>query len=395
MIAVGQHLQLEKHEADAKLAESFLKLKTNPNDPAVLTDIGHAYNVQEKDDLSFEYMKRALAALEHPITWFNYALLLRQYGRHEEAFPYVEKAHKAWPWNIFMGHVYAEELIRQGKWLEAWPLCAKYRSTHHFCAIPGVAEWQGEDIRGKRLAVVCEGGNGDAIWLYRFLPKLKEMGALVRFHTTESLAALFDENRNLDYPKDTILYDLEHPYDYWVSIFELLRWLNVAEPYWPGVYIKAYPDLSLANRTALPKVGICWSAGEKLDVRKHRSLSKDHALALTSNNQIDWLNLQKDENLPVFMWKFPMKDWLDTAHCVAALDLVITVDTAMLHLAGAMGKPTWLLLGGFQDCKWQAGETTGWYPSVRIFRNDSAGFDNLIPKVQKELDAFAGNRVNL
>lgn len=387
MIAVGQHTQLEKHETDAKLAESFLKLKANPNDPEALTDIGHAYNVQEKDDLSFEYMKRALAALEHPITWFNYALLLRQYGRHEEAFSYVEKAHKAWPWNIFMGHVYAEELIRQGKWLEAWPLCAKYRSTHPYCAIPGVEEWQGQDINGKRLAVVCEGGNGDAIWLYRFLPKLKEIGALVRFHTTESLAALFDENRNLDYPKDTILYDLEHPYDYWMSIFELLRWLNVAEPYWPGVYIQGNPD-AVPCPSVSPRVGLCWSAGEKLDVRKHRSLSEEQAAMLTACDGINWQSLQ-------YGYDFEPKDWAETAAMVAHMDLVITVDTAMLHLAGAMGKPTWLLLGGFQDCKYGYGETTGWYPSVRIFRNDSAGFDNLIPKVQKELDAFAGNRVNL
>lgn len=377
----GGHGSLEKGEAIEILPLALSALNEYPNDVEVLHTIGHCYNVLEQDAQALEYFKRA-AETPHPVTWANYASILRQAGRYEEAFPYFWNAHRAWPDDKYIGHAYAEELIRKNKWLKAWPLCSKYRFSKEGATPLGLEEWKGQDLKGKKIAVLLEGGRGDTFWLFRFIPKLVEMGANVSLLGPEDLA-MFLEGHPFLGPVDL---DLDRPYDYWVSIFELLQWLEVDKPYWPGVYFNAEPSI---KRTLGKKkrVGLCWTCGEAIDVRKYRSLDRNQAARLVLNRNVEWVSLQKDQPLD-YCFQPILNTWKDTAAVIDSLDLVIAMDTSVAHLAGAMGKPTWLLLGGYQDCKWMAGDTTGWYPSFRIFRNYWFGFDGALDKVEKELKSL-------
>lgn len=386
---------LEPEEARQLLPQALDKLNTEPDNIEALSYAGHCYNVLEQDDKALEYLEKA-AASNNPYKWGNYGSILRQHGRNEEAFQMFERAHKELPDDRYVGHAYAEELIRKGRWLEAWPLCAKYRMSRDKVMAIGLPEWQGEDLNGKRIAVLTEGGHGDVIWLMRFLPKLKELGAIFTFLVGEDSADIVLGHPYLDYSEGTVFYSPEHPFDYWVSIFELLRWLKVSEPYWPGVYIQADPELSGYYYQSMPhagkkKVGLVWQAGEAFDVRKYRSLNDQQARILLDEDYVCWVNLQKDGFIDdcIGCMNPVIENWKDTAALISLLDLVITVDTSVLHLAGAMGKPCWLILGGYQDCKWMTGDTTGWYPSVRIFRNDTVGFNNIIPVVRKALQEWA------
>jgi hypothetical protein len=282
------------------------------------------------------------------------------------------------------GHIYGEELIRKGRWLEAWPILSKNRMSKARIAPQGVPEWMGEDIAGKQLMVIAEGGRGDAFWLFRFLPKLQEMGIHVNFCCWPDVWEFLKDHPWLKSQQNSVFSTPRMP-DYWVSIFELLQWLKVDKPYWTGPYLTCSKQSPL-HKNGKPLVGFCWECGERDDVRKFRSLKLAQAADLTSNTNVEWISLQKGYDPPPNCREMNIADWHDTAAIVANLDLVITVDTSVYHLAGAMGAKTWLVLGGYQDCKHGTGSTSGWYPSATIFRNNTVGFDNVITQVQKELD---------
>jgi tetratricopeptide (TPR) repeat protein len=374
----GPHAALEKHEAELVLSKARAIIENDPNDADMVATIGHCLNILEQDEEALPYFERAVALPNpHPYIWFKYALILRQCGRYEEAFPYLWNAWRYFPEDRYLGHTYAEELIRRGKWLKAWPLAAKYRWSKDKIKSAGVPEWQGEDIRGKRLALIFEGGFGDAFWLFRFVPKLIELGALLYLGAGQPIAEFFSGHpwlRNLPEEDGTGV-------DYWVSIFELLRWLEVSEPYWPGDYIQAQP-----NEKYRGKIGLCWNCGEAQDPRKFRSMKREQAEVFFKDPNI--VSLQYGDNPDLTTWQA-------TAEIISALDLVISVDTAVCHLAGAMGKPTWLVLGGYQDCKWMGEETTGWYPSMRIFRADQGAFNfgSVLPKVERAFANEFPNRI--
>lgn len=395
MLELGGHLQLEKQEAARVLPRALMALKNNPADVKILGDIGHCYNVLEKEEIAFDYFKRA-AISPNPYAWLNYAAILRQCGQHKEAKLYAWNAHKAMPEDKRAGHIYAEELIREGKWLKAWPLCAKYRISKGSIEVP-LPEWQGDDIRGKHLLLVCEGGRGDFLWLLRFIPELTAKGIIVSVVAPEDIAIVFGRHPYLQDANDAAH---EKPFDCWVSLFELLMHLGVEKPFWPGPYIQADAEQSklrsmLISHGVLKKVGLCWDCGEQVDVRKYRSLKREQAARLLSNTSVDWISLQKDQTTPVPCIQPAILTWTDTAAIIDNLDLVITVDTSVAHLAGAMGKPTFLILGGFQDCKWMSGETTEWYPSFRIFRNNGFGFENVLIKIERALECLGDSKCQM
>lgn len=389
----GGHAIYEKHEATGLLETAVATLRTDPNNGEALVNLCHALNVLERDLEALAYSEHTVKVFDHPYAWFNLGLMYRQFGRYEEAFPWVEKARNAIPDDPFMGHVYAEELIRQERWLEAWPLCSKYRVSKAWIAPRGLAEWKGQDLQGKRIIVISEGGRGDAFWLFRFMPLLEQMGTTVTFSTWEDVGEFLSHHIWINKPEGEIFFDKEHPYDYWVSVFELLQWLKVDKPYWQGPYLQVKTEMPIewpAGFGSKPKVGLCWSCGEMLDVRKHRSMAEAQAATLFADTRLDWVNLQKDVKAPGGdPFEPPLRSWQETATIIDKLDLVITVDTAMVHLAGAMGKPTWLVIGGYRDCKWGAGTRSGWYPSVRIFHVPGhAGFDKVVDSVHNSLDTY-------
>lgn len=384
MLELGGHLQLEKPEAAKVLPRAIAALKENPCDVGTLCDVGHCYNVLEQEDEALRHFERAAKSqTQNANAWLNYAAILRQCGRHAEAKFYAFQAHQMMPDDKKAGHIFAEELIRDGQWLKAWPLCAKYRISKGSIQV-GLPEWKGEDISEKHLLVVCEGGRGDFLWLLRFIPKLTERGIIVSLAAPEDIAISFGKHPYLGNPNDAAH---DRPYDCWVSLFELLQYLEVEGPFWPGPYIKADPMLAKLRGIPLPhgafkKVGFCWDCGELVDVRKYRSLKPEQAARILEKTNVNWVSLQKGQKAPVTCCEPSIKTWNDTAAIIENLYLVITVDTSVAHLAGAMGKRTFLILGGFQDCKWMTGDSTGWYPSMKIFRNEGFGFEDVIEKIK-------------
>jgi hypothetical protein len=176
---------------------------------------------------------------------------------------------------------------------------------------------------------------------------------------------------------------------------------------WTSAYLGADPELALEKRmrtphvrpgTALPlRVGIAWAGNPRYKADSRRSIELKTLLPLLRIHGITWISLQKGSaakqlaTLPgdLFVWDGSSldKDLAETAGMVATLDLVITTDTCIAHLAGAMAKPVWILLPHLADWRWmQEFETTPWYPTARLLRQREPGeWAGVIERVVREL----------
>jgi len=150
---------------------------------------------------------------------------------------------------------------------------------------------------------------------------------------------------------------------------------------------------------AKPRIGLAWSGNPKYpnDIRRSMPLT---TLLPIADDKAEWHSLQKDlrpqdlkalqSQTAVIDHAAEFKDFGDTAALIAELDLVISVDTAVAHLAGAMGKPVWILLPFHPDFRWlRDREDSPWYPTARLFRQRQDGlWDDVIARVAQELTAF-------
>jgi hypothetical protein len=150
-----------------------------------------------------------------------------------------------------------------------------------------------------------------------------------------------------------------------------------------------------------PKVGIVWAGNPKNKLDRKRSISFEQILPLVSEPGVQFISLQKGARSKVSFpsgiaftdWTNELHSFADTAGLVANLDLVISVDTAVAHLTGAIGKPVWLMLPLVPDWRWLLGRTDSpWYPTMRIFRQPSLG--NWPVVIQSVIDALHTTSAN-
>jgi len=218
----------------------------------------------------------------------------------------------------------------------------RLRSETHRLGFP---EWQGEDLSGKRLFVWGEQGLGDQILAARFLSRIGAAG--ITAACTPSLGRLFEQ-----LPVSVVIKGEKtsvEPHDHWTMMMSLARWTD--GPLWTGPYLR-----STAPRSG--GIGIMWRGNARPD--PGRSLPEElgrELLAIPGTTDLD----------PAATGA---RDFADTAEIVAGLDLVVSVDTSVAHLAGAMGKPVWLLLQrNSADWRWEQ----PWYPDARLFRQSEQG----------------------
>jgi len=255
------------------------------------------------------------------------------------------------------------------------------------------------------IHVHAEAGFGDNLCCARYLQLLADKGYDVRYETYENMLPLMQRSfpavkcvpMALDYP-GTIGVE---PFDYHIPMGELphVFGTEVDTVPWFGPYLHADTDLVAKYHEVLPpdrrKVGFCWSSGirEGLWIAKYgrrKSMKFSDLFSLTRTHDYLAISLQVGPEraeckdfVPSYLWDvLPEKpSWDDTAALIANLDLVVTVDTAVAHLAGAMGKPVWLMNSAEPGAwHWMAerpgspwNERSPWYPSVRIYRQKTVG----------------------
>jgi tetratricopeptide (TPR) repeat protein len=252
-------------------------------------------------------------------------------------------------WNL------AQVLLALGAYEEAWPLFGSRFEADPSIYRPRLSlpEWQGEPMVGGRLLVVFEQGLGDQIQFARFVPVLRDMGVHVTLSCAKPLGPLFEQ-----FGVDLLYGDgkVRPPrVDRWAMICDLPRRMGITLGNLPNA-----PYLSARPRPAEGRIGVAWKGSPAHRNDANRSLdpaARDMLLALPGA-----MSLHPEDTGAV--------DFEETAGLIASLDRVVTVDTSIAHLAGAMGKPTTILLPAREtDWRWMVGRSDSpWYPSARLVR---------------------------
>jgi Tfp pilus assembly protein PilF len=353
-------------------------------------------NVKRFAEADATFLRALTLDPESPAAWSDYGVLLACLKREAEAEqcyrtamaldPAYDKA------RFNLGYV----LLRQGRLEEGWA-CFEARDwydilTRHF-ACP---RWQGEPLAGKSVIIGFEAGHGDMIQFCRYARVLKEMGAVrIALVCHPALKNLFACLAEVDE-----LFSFLEPipisgWDLWSPPMSLPLYCGTGLANIPGPipYLQADPARLAKWLPRLPqaglRVGLVWKGNPRFENDADRSLPSLDVLAplvAVAAAGISFVSLQKgrgeDEaaNPPAGMSLLhlggEMEDFADTAAVVSGLDLVISVDTAVAHLSGALGVPCWVLLPDYKtDWRWLTGRTDSpWYPgAVRLFRQPPGG----------------------
>ena len=272
-------------------------------------------------------------------------------------------------------------LFLSGDWEAAWPAYSvRWRRADNPPPRTKVPQWQpGEDPAGLSIFVHAEQGLGDTINFCRYLPVLAARARHVRFGCQEPLVDLL----RASLPGVEVVPHPQGPGQCAriVPLLDLPMRLGMHDPWWPGTpYLRAEgpPPLSWPEDGRLA-VGMAWAGNPDHGNDRFRSIAAERLVFLAGDPRARIVSLQRQppdavrERLDAAGLMLDAGDRLhsfsDSAALVERLDLVVTVDTSLAHLAGAMGKPVWMLLPSAPDWRWGIeGEATPWYPSMRIFR---------------------------
>jgi hypothetical protein len=282
-------------------------------------------------------------------------------------------------------------LLRQARFDEGWRMLEARWQFDHFPLSFDCPFWEGEALDGKAIVIGLEAGHGDMMHFCRYAPYLKARGALrVDVVCHPALVRLFATLPGVD-AVHALGSALPGGWDYWTRPMRLPGMFGTTLDNIPAdiPYLHAEPARVAYWREALPqqglRVGLAWRGNANFENDADRSLPSLMTLAPLAAVPAHFVSLQKgaseDEALlpPAGMVLYPiasqLADFAETAAVIANLDLVISVDTAVAHLAGAMGKPCWLLLPDYRcDWRWmKERDDTPWYPGMRLFRQPSDG----------------------
>jgi len=264
-------------------------------------------------------------------------------------------------------------------------------------------KWNNEDLTNKTLLIMPEQGFGDFIMLFRYIRLIRDKyKCFINLICNPSLLRLFSNTNLIDniLSTDDPVEFRDNPFDYWITIFDLPI---IFSNHSVGKFNFPYIDLNEArkNYDFISKeninIGFVWRGSKNHSNDHYRSI-KDRNLLIDflSQAKVNFISLQYDiedeeEKLlanHIFSTKGIVKDFVDTANIVRCLDLVISVDTSVVHLCGALDKACWVLLPDINsDWRWlEEGSNSPWYPSIRIFRNhNEEGWGLLLKKVKSEL----------
>lgn len=340
----------------------------------------------------------------------NLGFALHRMGLIEEALRCYNRAVDLNPSYAQARFNRAVSCLLVGDWENGWPdyewrfQCADWQRTYPH-KLYG-ERWDGSSFKEKTVLVHSEQGIGDALMFCRYLPLVKERGGRVIFEVRRSLFRLFHCLEGVD---ELLALSEDKPpsrhYDAYVPLCSLPLLFNSLPGDVPDKvpYLKADPQKIVRYKQRLPSqglnVGLVWGGN---DTYKERSLALETLSPLAFVKGINWIGLQKGpasvqaaaSRVPRFFnivnWGGSFEDFSDTAAAVDCLDLVISIDTSVAHLAGAMGKPVWVLLPLVPDWRWMLERThSPWYPTMRLFRQSkSEGWQYVITRVSMALEQW-------
>lgn len=381
-------------------------LSLQPNHAPSYLNMGNAS--ADLDDLtSAETLYRAAIRLDPTLAEAQASLgyILTMQSRLNQAIEACEAAIRLRPdfaqahWNLAIAALLAGDLPRGFAEYEWRKKHARYRPR--FRDLPG-RPWDGINAAGQTILVRAEQGFGDVIQFARYLPLIRDAGATPLLTCAPSLVPLIQSM-----PGVRVVSSSEPlpPYDAWIDQISLPLLFGTTLNTIPdtGSYLSADPVRVQAWRTRLAAqhpgeelserqrtIGIAFAGNSKHPADRRRSIPPGLTTKLLDIPGLRFVNLQHGPSalglgLPDLTPS--MTDYAETAALIHNLDLVVTVDTSVAHLAGALGKPVWIMLPHAPDWRWLlVGSDSPWYRTARLFRQPAAGdWSTVLDDVMREL----------
>ncbi|MDC0196851.1 tetratricopeptide repeat-containing glycosyltransferase family protein [Gammaproteobacteria bacterium] len=346
-------------------------VSAGPKEPEAHNNLGNALrDINLIEDAIAAYYRAIELAPNYALVHWNLSLALLSLGQYRDGF---------------------KEMMWRWKW-DGFPSAPREFDKPLLQSLSGLKS----GLNGKRILLHAEQGLGDTIHFIRYAALLHEIGAYVIFECPEELVPLLEGSELVD--QIVLPYGKIPKFDFHAPLLDLpflfkTHGNNIPRPV---PYLAIPKEISKKwqeriNKINGFKVGLNWQGNVKSPVERFRGLPPGDLKILSSLENVAWFSLQKGPNqvhVPKLSDNFQIIDTgsetlVETAGLIQALDLIITSDTAIAHLAGSLGKPVWVLLHHAPDWRWRTiGSSNLWYPSARLFRQVKPGqWESVIEEV--------------
>jgi hypothetical protein len=408
-------LELGNIDAAEKLARRAVEI--HDSSAVAWSNLGVVLDRQDRYEEAIDAFSRSneiSPRTGEPHAFVNHAIALLRAARTREGIELLESKLKQFP-NV-QGHChYALALLLSGRLVEGWEqyefrwIEGPLRASRPAFVKPS---WSGQDLAGKTILLRAEQGFGDFFQFIRYARHVKALGATVLLQLHESLRHISKWVEGVDH-----VLEVGEPYgrlDYYANLMSLPRVFGTELSNIPASvpYLAVDPDrrarwkAHLGKDDAL-KIGIAW-AGSPTHLRdNYRSVPLDVLQPLGDVQGVKFYSVQKgaaaaearvaNRGFDVIDLEDELRDFTDTAALINELDLVICVDTSVAHLAGALGKPVWMMISSPCDWRWlETGDTCAWYPTMTLFRQTKQGdWDGVVARMAEALRHVRAGLANL
>ncbi len=414
--ALGNVMRMQGQPLEA---ESLYRraLVVNADAAPVWANLALCLNDTDRSAGAIDALRRALDLTpEDAGVLVNLAMVWNDIGDAQQAQSLLQRALEL-DANLAEAHLeLAQIFLRRGEYAKGWSHYEWRRRVEKWELLPNYScpPWRGEDLAGKNLLVTAEQGLGDQIMFAGCLPDVLRTTSHCLIESHSQLVELF----KYSFPEATICSTrVVNPViegnvavvpDYKIAIGSLPSRLRRHQADFPRHrgYLRADSARIERWRTRLVqlgpgrKIGISWLGGTTRTHRSKRSIDLAQWLPLLRRKDCQFVSLQygeveadlaamsSDYSIHISHWKEAIDDYEETAALVCALDLVVSVQTAVVHLTGALGQGAWVMVPAVPEWRYgQTAETMPWYPSVKLFRQSHSGdWQPVIGRVSSELD---------
>ncbi len=390
-------------------------IKLDPNLKSVFVNIGRIFLQKGDTQTAEEFFLKAIDDEENRVIAFtNLGVGSLENLKIDEAISFFDIAIKSKSDLIEAHYNKAHALLLKGKYSEGWQEYEWRKKRKDFIK-PNLSkpELKDQNIKNKRILVYAEQGLGDTIHFVRYLKLLKEKNCYLIFECDEKLAGLFE---NINWIDELIICqnsdEPEIEYDYQIALLSLPFYFNTEFKTIPSFEKYLVPDTKFEDKWKLIigknenlKIGIVWAGNPNNNRDKIRSIPLLNFLPLFAIKGVDFYSLQvgpaadqlSDIYYPIVRLDKHIKNFSDTAAIINRLDLIITVDTSVAHLAGALGKPVWNLLMYLPDWRWLLNrKETPWYPSMRLYRQQKKGdWNSVLNEINYDLQSLVNVNIGV
>ena len=358
-------------------------IQLNPGSSASYNNLGNALRrVGRFDDAMIAHRHAIVLDPRSDSAHYNLGNALTEQQRLSEAMASYRRSIEIQPEAADAHLSLAHALLLNGDFSEGWEEYEWRLKIRAPSPPPSIPKWDGSPLDGKLILLQAEQGFGDTIQFVRYAPMVASRGGRVVLQCQRQVQRLLQTCAGIE--QVIAIGEPMPPSDVHCPMLSLPHLFKTDMKSIPAEipYIHAVDDLIPQWREkfeAMPKrmrIGITWAGRPNSPGDHFRTINPAQLAPLLRNDRADFFSLQKSAPATGnwIDWTNEIHDFADSAALIANLDLVITVDTAIAHLAGAMGKTVWLMLPFVPDWRWLLGrDESPWYPTMRIFRQRSIG----------------------